>query len=397
MWRRNKIKTLQPQRLNGFSLNKTRKIFITYQYFLPGYKAGGPIQSIANLCRHMQGNYKFYIVCSDTDHTENKPLQAIKSDVWNEFEGGKAMVYYVSKPMQKAKTIARLLKEVSPDYVFINGLYSPLFTISPLFYAKCRTIISVRGMLHPGALSQKAAKKRIFIALLKLFQVHKRVTFHATDETEKAFILNTFGNKANVIVAQNFPNTNMLSKNAEKIGGELKLLSIALISPMKNHALILEALKYIKTNVCYDIYGPVKDDAYWDACKQLIKGLPSNIKVSYKGGVEPHKVAKLLSNYHCFILPSKSENFGHAIYEALSAGLPVITSQYTPWNNLKTSMAGYNIDIADVNSLVAAIEHMAALDNSSYRLWSQGARQCAVENISVEKIKVQYEALFASN
>ena len=38
-----------------------------------------------------------------------------------------------------------------------------------------------------------------------------------------------------------------------------------------------------------------------------------------------------LSKHDLFVFPSLSENFGHVIFESLSAGTPVITSVHTPW------------------------------------------------------------------
>ena len=54
---------------------------------------------------------------------------------------------------------------------------------------------------------------------------------------------------------------------------------------------------------------------------------------------------EVLQAAQVFILPSKSGNFGHAIYEALSGGRPVITSHHTPCNELQESKAGINVSI----------------------------------------------------
>lgn len=373
---------------------KRKKILITHPYFLPAFKAGGPIQSMANLCRNLYKEADFYIVCSDKDHLEKESLKNIKQDQWNDFENGTARVYYISGKNNSRKTITDIITDINPEYIFINGIYSPLFTLTPLFYTRGDKVVSARGMLHAGALSQKAWKKKIYLAFLKLSGIKRKITWHATDEQEAVNIKFLFGNLAKVIVAQNFPN--QLKNNFEKSNKNeiLKIVSIALISPMKNHALVIEALQNIKEKLTYDIYGPVKDAEYWAHCQELIKILPPNITVNYHGSLEPSEVAQTLRSYHCLVQPSKSENFGHSIYEALASGLPVITSNFTPWNDLEKNNAGWNVDINNIQSITDAITKAIKITKNEYSLWSNAAVKYAAKNIDINKIKDQYRLLF---
>lgn len=210
-------------------------------------------------------------------------------------------------------------------------------------------------MLHTGALSQKSFKKKIYLAIWKSAGLYRHHYFHATDIQEQAFIQQVFGKAVKVYVAGNFPRVFSLQQATEKRAGTVNLVSIALISPMKNIAVVLDALQYCRCTVHYDLYGPVKDDGYWQQCLSVIKSLPPHIKVQYHGDVLPEKIAATLRASEVFILTSKSENFGHAIFEALSAGKPVITSHHTPFNELFQHQAGFNVAVETVTEIAKAI------------------------------------------
>ncbi|HRP18881.1 MAG TPA: hypothetical protein PL128_12855, partial [Ginsengibacter sp.] len=90
-------------------------------------------------------------------------------------------------------------------------------------------------MLHPGALQQKTWKKKWFIKAFNLVGFPKRVAFHATDEQEASYIRSQFGNKSAIFIAGNIPNFIGKMPSPTKSKNELKLLTIALISPMKNY------------------------------------------------------------------------------------------------------------------------------------------------------------------
>ncbi len=368
------------------------KIFITIPWFLPAFRAGGPIQSIANLVKEFQEDVQYVIFCGDTD-LNGAELENIETNKWTQFNE-RTKVWYAG-PHKVSDTLVKQVAIQKPDILFIIGLYSWHYNMVPMIFCKAqKKILSTRGMLHPGALLQKKWKKKFYLQLFKLLEYHRKVSFHATDEEEGNFIHNYFGKDADVFVAGNLPKKISLLPVQQKEPGKLKLLTIALISPMKNILLVLQSLEEVSGHIEYDIYGPVKDEEYWDTCKEKIKLLPPNITVSYHKEIEPEKIKDVLLDCHVLILPSRSENFGHSIYEALSAGRPVITSHNTPWKNLKNAGAGINVSVDDADEIKNAIDYFASMDMDKMKAWSRGAVEYADRKVDKKMIKQQYRDMF---
>jgi glycosyltransferase involved in cell wall biosynthesis len=367
------------------------KIFITIPWFLPAYKAGGPIQSVANLVNNFTENIEYYIFCGDTD-LNNEPLQNIVKGEWLQFNN-QTKVWYASKE-SLSETLAKQIENLKPEVVYIIGLFDWHFNIVPLIFCRAeKKILSVRGMLHPGALTQKKWKKRFFLQILKVLGISNKVVFHATDEAEATFIKNEFGSNAIISVAGNFAKSVKRNESLHKIEGDLTMVTIALISPMKNHLEVLKALMLCKGTIFYNIYGPIKDADYWEQCKAQILMLPINIKVQYHGEVLPNNVENILSQNHLFIMPSKSENFGHSIAEALSAAKPVITSNATPWNELQQNNAGINVEISEKN-IAGAINFFVALNNNDYNIFTEGAVTYSNDKLELVEKNNAYQKLF---
>ena len=361
-------------------------IYIFIDWYLPAYKAGGPIQSIANLVAQREEGVNYRIVCGNRDLDGTRI--DVATDRWLRLNNW-TEIYYC------AKGTGPELWGTEKDTLFINGIYSWHFNIRPILFARAkRKIVSGRGMLNTEALAQKSFKKKIFLTVWNLLGVNRRVEFHAASREEAAAIRSIFGDKITVHVAHNFPRVFQQQPVAEKRPGYLELVSVALISPMKNILLVLQALKKVKATVHYHIYGPVKEAPYWQDCLALIETLPSNITVKHHGDVVPHGVEAALQQGQVFILPSKFENFCHAIYEALTAGKPVITSHNTPWKGLETAKAGNNVGTEDENELAAAIQAFAEMDKPALQEWSEGARLYAEGAINLEDIQTQYRRMF---
>jgi glycosyltransferase involved in cell wall biosynthesis len=361
-------------------------LYILYDYFLPAYKAGGPIRSLANLSDLLKKDMDINIVCSNKEF--GGEILPILPDQW--INKDYIRVYYASTGFNKFRKTINNKNRV----LFINGLYSLHFNLLPAMLLDGRKIISVRGMLHPGALGQKRLKKKMYLLLWRSLGLHRRCEYHATSAEELQYVQDTFGRNAKIWQVPNMPHILSYYSLPQKKEGTLTIATIALISPMKNYHLVLKSLLDCKTNIDYHIYGPVKDKGYWNKCQEIISAMPSNINVKYHGEIIPEAIDHVLRYCHIFIQPSESENFGHSLYESLTCGRPIITSDFTPWNNLEPNKAGLNVSIEGTSDMTSAIDFFGRMDHDELCKWSVSARQYALDAINITELRKKYLQMF---
>ena len=380
------------------------KILIFIDWYLPGFKAGGPIRSVANFVEHFSNEFTFYIITRDTDYLETEAYKNIESNKWIEISKN-IKVFYFSKDKLNVKNIKKTINPLNFDSVYINGIYSWYFSILPVILFRNvknkKVIVASRGMLSKHTFSSKQAKKKMFIFLVNLFKFYKNVIFQTTSETEKKEIENIIKNKKAIIKIPNLPPfiKNLSFYKRKKKKAELKLVSIARISKEKNTLFAIKCLADYKYsgNISFDIYGSIYQKDYWKECKKIIKTLPKNIKVNYKGEINNNKVNNLLSNYHFLFLPSQGENFGHSILESFIASCPVIISNKTPWQNLETKKIGWDISLNDKEKFKTTIQYCIDLKQVDYDKLSNNSFNFAKEILNADDLKIKTIELIINN
>lgn len=379
-----------------------KNILIFTDWYLPAYKAGGPVKSIAALVFYLKDDFNFYIITGNKDVFTTEPHKNIKSNAWQILPNGE-QVYYFSDEAFSFKSLSAVLKEISYDAVYLNSFFSKRFTIYPLLQKKLNklkvpVLLAPRGMLGSGALHLKSKKKNAFINLAKTVGLYKGISWHATSLQEENEIRQVFGNAVPIKTISNLimpPAAGRIDYSKEP--NEVKICFISRIAQKKNLLFALQVLQSIQSgNITFDIYGPAEDEAYVNDCKDLAKQLPANVSVSFKGELQGMEVEQALKNYHLFFLPTLNENFGHAIVEAILNGCIPLLSDATPWRNLQTQNIGWDISLHEKEKFVTAVNEMLQMNQTDFEVKSKAVQQYARLHCLDENTINAYKDLFAT-
>lgn len=367
-------------------------ILIICDHYLPGYKAGGPVVSVAGVVQSLKGAVQILVVTKDRDYGDRQPYGNVSLNKINGRDG--YSVLYLTF-FGRLLEIWRLPK---PEVIYFNSFFSPFSLLALLvslrWKEKVLRVLAPRGELGAGALAIKPARKRIFIALFRLLGFSKRVKFHATSQNEAEDILRVLG--ASSVVLPNIPSPPPSSCHyASKSHGEARFIYLSRITRKKNLHLALSALREVSSGkVEYDLVGPIEDSAYWNECQRLIATLPPNVTVRYLGPVAYSEIPKVFPAYHALLLPTANENYGHAIVEAMQSGvLPVISDQ-TPWQDLSAAGVGWDISLNNSGELVSAIKEIVSMGQKEFSIMSDQARRYVALATNSNDLAPAYRALF---
>jgi glycosyltransferase involved in cell wall biosynthesis len=380
-------------RVNTSSVEKAHNsVLVLIPTYLPGYKAGGPIRSVANLVVALGEELQFRIVTLDRDLGDKVSYPGIRDNRW--VRVGHADVMYLGPDWLGLFRTFRLLCSVDHEtVVYLNSYFSQRFSILVICLCWLRlsrprqVVLAPRGEFSPAALALKKHKKLLYITLSRWLGLHRRVLWQASSELEAADIGRIYSGRLNIEVAPVIPGAADSSaceaarppdgQRRRKKAGELRVAFVSRISRMKNLSGALRMLDGVSGNVSFNIYGPAEDASYWSDCQRSISALPANVRVAYMGQIEHERVAQVFAEHDLFLFPTLGENYGHVICESLAAGCPVLISDQTQWCDLEERGAGWVVPLENTEQFRAILQQCVEADGELYDALSAGARRYA--------------------
>ena len=367
------------------------RILIVMEGYFPGEKYGGPPVSVNNFCTLLD-NYECYIVTKNHDMGETTPYKEVKTGEW--INRTNCKIIYLSDSDFNSTYFEKIIKETKPDLIYLQSLFQrciiPCLRLAKKYNIK--VLLAPRGELCAGAYKKKY-KKVPYVMILRLMGWLNNVSYQSTSDEETNAIHNILkAPKSNIYYLANIPSLpkmNFTYKTKEL--GKANLVFISRIAPKKNLINAIKYLYHVKGHVNFDIYGSIEDENYWKECKIEISKLPQNVNVRYCGLISHDDVHNILSKYDALLLPTFSENFGHAIVEALFAGCPVIISDQTPWSDVNEAGAGWAYPLEQVNLFISAIQNIVDSNEIEQSSRRSNAKSYINSKFQLHVMKNNYE------
>lgn len=286
-----------------------------------------------------------------------------------------------------AMEILRFIRESENPVVHIHNSWNfvPFWVWLISHFVRFRIVISVRGALFPWSLDQGRGRKKIAWALFQKSLLRRADAVHVTSSEERDQLW-SLGIHENLVQIPNgvSVSNDMQPRNVQhpegQANGPLGVLFVSRLHPKKGVDILFSALAdpAIDFEVQLTLAGSFSDDDYRQKIAALEEELPITVSVNFVGHVGKERLADLFAKADVFVLPSHSENFGIAIAEALSHGLPVITTIHTPWHDIARRGAGYVID-SDSGQLAAALKDFRRHSGRSRQQMETNARELVAD------------------
>jgi glycosyltransferase involved in cell wall biosynthesis len=272
------------------------------------------------------------------------------------------------------KAFKTFLKVEKPDLVHINGIWSPQnWCFQKTAQALgIKVVLTPHGMLEPWILARNPLKKKMALFLYQYKAVAIANYLHATAKMEQDNI-QALGFKNPISIIPNGVDLSEVKKVKTNYGSK-KIVFLSRIHPKKGIELLLQAWRDMDTaDWTLEIAGN-GEAAYIETLTKSAQDLKN---VQFVGPQFGEAKWDFLRSADVMVLPTYSENFGIVVAEALAVGVPVITTEGAPWEDLNTENCGWWIEIG-VEPLKNTLAKALKMESSELQIMG-GNGECLVK------------------
>jgi hypothetical protein len=172
------------------------RVLLVVGYYLPGFKAGGILRSVANIVDHLHLTFNFLVLTRDHDFGDHAPYPGLSVGGWQRI--GHASVRYLTERETSIEALRQIVDEAACDAIYLNSFFEPicikvLANLRRGRNASRPVVLAPRGEFAWPSLRIKYPKKLAFMLGARVAGMFRDVTWHAANEVEAAEIRRTMG------------------------------------------------------------------------------------------------------------------------------------------------------------------------------------------------------------
>ncbi len=204
--------------------------------------------------------------------------------------------------------------------------------------------------------------------------------------------------KKEITVINNFVDANLYKPNGtSKLreiiapNDEKVIVHTSNFRPVKRVPETIKILEKVRTKIPAKLVlvgdGPDRSE-----CERLCRELNLYEHVKFLG--KQNGLVDILNASDLFLIPSQSESFGLAALEAMSCGLPVVSSSVGGLPELiNHNETGFIAEIGDIDRMAKYVVELFK-NEKKYELFSKRARKRVIDNFDKEKVIPEYEKFY---
>lgn len=350
-------------------------------------EAAGPTQSVLRLC-------------------ESLALEGVRIDLHTMAAGRRPMgVDLIAHPQWEmlgrfgfSFGVVRALADANRnvDIVHNHSLWSGSNMAAGLTArsGKALLVTSPRGTLSPEARARSALKKWLFKPL-QWPAVTRAALLHATSRMEYEDIRRIRIRQPVAIIPNGIDVPEPIEAPTEKSEETCsRMLFLGRLHPIKGIEMLLDAWRELQDrHPRWELVVAGGGEVSYVQGLHAMAGRLGLARVAFPGPVFGPDKERLYRASDLFVLPTKTENFGMAVAEALAQGLPVVTTRRAPWPGLVDHRCGWWIE-RTLRDLVEALDRAMSLEAGELELMGLRGRQWMIAEYDWRSIARNMNAVY---
>jgi glycosyltransferase involved in cell wall biosynthesis len=321
-------------------------------------RSGGPATAIVPMCRALrEQGIDVVLLATSQGLTQMNTDRGVYKGVPARF-----FPIQLGASFKYSRPLAFWLNENVRDFdvVHIHAVFNHASVAAASACRKAGVPYVVRplGTLDPWSMNQKAGRKRIFWTLVGKKMLHGSAAVHYTAAGEKTATEDYLGiNHGRVIPlgveVNGFSQTKKLADHFPALAGRSYVLLLSRLDPKKNVEVLIEAFRSLRNDSWRLV---IAGDGPREYVETLMQKAAGSEKIIFTGWVDGEQKEVLFREAALFALPSRHENFGLSVMEAMARGVPVLVSPHVNLaREIEAANAGWVVDIDDLNAGLAAV------------------------------------------